>query len=383
MKRLATGLSIRGDLMEVELRENDRYLLGLSLLQDIGRKKLDAAIKVLGSPRNLFNSSDKTLSELNIFEDEDIQRFCRFRLEYSFERETLKLSEAGCTYISRESELFPERLKYVNNSPYGIFIKGEVAYREDIPSVAIVGARSCSSYGGQIARKIASELSAAGVQIISGLATGIDSFSHQGALDGDGTTFAVLGNGVDICYPSGNLRLYDNIQLHGAVISEYPLGMRARQWCFPMRNRIISGLSDIVIIVEAREKSGSLITAEYALEQGKDIFAVPGRLGDKLSEGCNHLIKAGAGIYLDTEDIIFELEQKYGEILKFSKKNKYALEKDLEVVYSCLDLLPKNIHTIIEETGETYEYIFDKLVNLEMLNLVVEPVRGYYVKNIN
>ncbi len=178
--------------------------------------------------------------------------------------------------IPSRDEKYPERLKVCGNMPEQLYLKG-VFPENQKPTAAIVGARASSAYGRIQAFRYARELSRAGVQIISGMAYGIDTEAHKGALEGGTPTFAVLGNGVDICYPAGNRQLYQRIlRTGGGILSEYPEGTEARNYYFPLRNRIISGLADLVLIVEAREKSGSLITAQWALEQGKTVFALPG-----------------------------------------------------------------------------------------------------------
>lgn len=191
--------------------------------------------------------------------------------------------------------------------PEGIYVNGNLP-DPGLPAVAMVGARKCSSYGKAQAEYFAKTLAEYGVQIISGLAYGIDSYSHQGALLGKGRTFAVMGCGADLCYPRENQALYRKIiETGGGILSELPSGTPPRPWNFPNRNRLISALSDLVLIVEARERSGSLITADFALEQGKSVMAVPGRVNDALSEGCNRLLAQGAGVAWSVQAVLDEL----------------------------------------------------------------------------
>lgn len=208
-------------------------------------------------------------------------------------------------YISRKDREYPEILQYYERMPEGLYLKGCLP-DPGKKTVAMVGARNCSNYGRIQAIDFAEQLAKEGVQIISGLAYGIDAYAHQGALKGGGKTFAVLGCGADVCYPKENYYLYEEIlKTGGGILSEYEPGTPPLAWHFPIRNRIISALADVVLVVEARKKSGSLITTEYALEQGKSIFAVPGRVGDTCSTGCNALIAQGAGIAW-TPDVILE-----------------------------------------------------------------------------
>ena len=210
-------------------------------------------------------------------------------------------------YYDKGTKEYPERMMPFSDMPEGIYVKGRLP-RDDRPSAAIVGGRVCSAYGREQARRFAREMAASGVQIISGLASGIDAAAHEGALEGGGTTFAVLGCGVNICYPRENYPLMRKILgQKGGVLSEFPPGERPLAWHFPQRNRLISALADLVLVVEARKKSGSLITADFALEQGKSVYALPGRVNDSLSEGSNRLIAQGAGIAVEPSVLLEEL----------------------------------------------------------------------------
>lgn len=207
----------------------------------------------------------------------------------------------------RVNPAFPPQLLPYGQMPRALYLLGSFP-DPSRKSAAIVGARACSAYGRQEARRFAAVLASAGVQIISGMASGIDAWAHRGALEVHGRTFAVLGCGVNICYPRENYNIYrEMIGTGGGVLSEFPPDTPPLAWHFPVRNRIISALADLVLVVEAREKSGSLITADYALDQGKTIYAVPGRNDDPLSEGCNRLIAQGAGIATDPDILLEEL----------------------------------------------------------------------------
>ena len=256
--------------------------------------------------------------------------------------------------ISSKSSEYPQKLNNYPKMPEILFAKGNLPDAKK-PTAAIVGARACSPYGRIQAFRYAKILSSAGVQIISGMAYGIDAEAHKGALEGGTPTYAVLAGGVDICYPSGNRPLYARIlRENGGILSEQPPGMRARNYFFPARNRIISGLADLVLIVEAREKSGSLITAQWALDQGKIVYAVPGPVNEALSMGCHKLIYDGAGIL--------------------------GLASDLKLVYSCLDLRPKSTDFLIQKTGLPPEKIGSLLLELKLSGLVREIGRHYYIK---
>ena len=205
---------------------------------------------------------------------------------------------------------YPRRLLEIPQAPKQLYVRGKLP-EEGVPSVAVIGARDCSYYGQEVAKRLGRLFGENGIQVISVMARGIDGIGQQAALQAGGSSFAVLGCGADICYPRQNQDLYDRLCKQGGVISEYEWGTPPRAGYFPPRNRIVSGLADAVIVVEARKKSGTLITVDMALEQGKEVYAVPGRLVDDLSSGCNYLIKNGAGILLDMEEFMEELWKQY------------------------------------------------------------------------
>lgn len=284
--------------------------------------------------------------------------------------------------IDKNSSSYPKRLKELNGMPEKLYVKGRIP-DDNLPSAAIVGARMCSAYGRMQAFRYAKVLSEYGVQIISGLAYGIDAEAHLGALEGKEATYAVLGNGVDICYPVRNQRLYERILSNsGGIISEYPEGVPVKKYHFPERNRIISGLADLVLVVEAKEKSGSLITAQCALDQGKTVYALPGSVQEELSKGCHRLIYDGAGIAYEPEVLLGEWGISV-ENMKKREKRKIGLASDLKLVYSCLDLRPKNMDFLIDRTGFSPEKVSNLLMELEVLGLAREAGRHYYIKGEN
>lgn len=289
------------------------------------------------------------------------------------------LETKGIKVVSQNDKEYPKKLLPYDNRPEFLFYKGRLP-DENSPAVAMVGARVCSNYGRNMAKTIARELSANGVQIISGMARGIDTYSQLGAIEGGSPTFAILGCGVDICYPVENIELYNDILKKGGIISEYPPGDGPLAWHFPLRNRIISGLSDKVLVIEAKEKSGSLITVEWALEQGKDVMALPGRVGEKLSDGCNKLIRAGAGIITSPKDVLedmnFQIENQGDE----NDTKQKSLEKDLALLYSEIRLQPKSIYELMEDTGFSYEEITTMLLQLELIGYIERPSDNYYAR---
>ena len=210
------------------------------------------------------------------------------------------------TVIRRREARYPQLLAQLHDPPRQLHVRGDPEVLAQ-PSVAVVGARSCSPYGAQVARDLARALTGAGVVVVSGLARGIDGEAHRGALEADGATVAVLGCGIDRDYPRSHAELAGRIRQSGAVVSEYPPGVEPAPWRFPARNRIIAGLCLATVVVEARERSGALITADFALELGRDVFAVPGEITAALSAGTNDLLRQGAAPLLSAHDVLFAL----------------------------------------------------------------------------
>ncbi len=291
-------------------------------------------------------------------------------------RNTTSKQSDGIQYIQQNHAAYPQKLLCYKGMPKGLYVLGKLPDKTR-KSVAIVGARRSSAYGNQIAKSFAKELAGAGVQIISGMAWGIDGKAHEGALEGGGDTYAVLGCGVDICYPSGHRKIYEAMIQRGGILSEQPPGMPPIAGHFPARNRIISGLSDLVLVVEAKERSGSLITADLALEQGKDVFAVPGRIGDEMSKGCLNLIKQGAGL----ADSPLVLLEALGIKRNVSEKSvKIVLEKNEDIVYSWIRLQPVSLEELVKKTGFGSREVLFALVGLELKGCIREMQKNQYVR---
>ena len=287
------------------------------------------------------------------------------------------LSKIKC--VRKGEKDYPERLYSLPHMPDELFYVGNLP-KDHTPSVAIVGARSSSVYGRAQAFRYAKTFSEAGVAVISGLAAGIDSEGHKGALAGTTPTFAVLGSGVDVCYPSSNKTLYEKIlRQGGGILSEFAPGTPPLSYHFPLRNRIISGLADLVLVVEARKKSGSLITANHALEQGKTVYALPGQVNDALSRGCNELIFDGAGIAYCPEVILAELGIDSGQ--KKEKEQMKRLSKEEERIF---ELLKENELTsteqLIRQSGFNAETVNRIVMRLLIDDIIMEEGRNQYAK---
>lgn len=285
----------------------------------------------------------------------------------------------GIRYISREESEFPAKLKELSDCPKGIYVRGELPDPAK-KTVAIVGARMCSAYGRAAASYFARVLAANGIQIISGLALGIDGAAHEGALMANGKTFAVMAGGCDRCYPRAHVELYEKMRRQGGILSEEPCGCPPLPRLFPKRNRIISILSDLVLIVEAREKSGSLITADFAAEQGRDILAVPGRLEDELSRGCNELIFQGAGIAISPERVLEIMGKMLEKSDNLPEQRQNVLAREENMVYSCLSFQPKSLENLCIDTKLPISCVAESIMLLQLKGLAKEIGRNRYVK---
>ncbi len=303
--------------------------------------------------------------------------FIKKRKNWVISEEWEKCQDKGIGFYSCEMEAFPQTLRDIPDAPLGIFVKGELP-DPGLPAIAIVGARMCSAYGQVTASLFGRELAEHGVQIISGMAAGVDGYAHRGALKAGGKTFGILGCGVDVCYPRQNRDIYEAMAISGGLLSEYPPGTPPLPYLFPIRNRVISGLSRAVLVVEAREKSGSLITADLALEQGKEVYAVPGRIDDVLSRGCNHLLAQGAAVADSPEGLCREL----GLLMPVPKpadgKNKKSLESAELLVYTCLGFHALHIEEIRKKAGLPLLQVMRTLVSLELKGYACEIRKNYY-----
>lgn len=270
---------------------------------------------------------------------------------------------------------FPERLREIPESPGCIYLKGRLPDPVEM-TVGIIGARDGTEYGKMVARTLAKELSEYGISIISGMAYGIDTAAHEGALLGGGKTYAVLGCGVDICYPAINKKLYSKIQEEGGIISEYPEGSPPLPHHFVSRNRLIAGLSDILIVVEAKERSGTFITVDRALEQGKQVFVVPGRITDPLSRGCNKLLMEGASLCLSKEDILSCFSIEAGK----DNEKKPNLKGEEKRIYNALNLEGKHIDALYKELEIPLQSLYSVLVKLEIEGYCESFSSSYYRK---
>jgi DNA processing protein len=291
--------------MPAELTERQAFLV-LNALPNIGPITTNRLLAELGGdPRAIFTAGARRLEVVKGVGPAIRDTLVRWSEHFDLEREEKKLADAGATFITTRDDAYPELLRQIHDPPIGLYRKG--AYAFEHPGIAIVGSRRTTLYGQSVAKKLGTELAERGFCVVSGLARGIDTAAHEGALAAGGRTAAVLGNGLDIIYPPENLELYRRIAGNGAVVAEFPFGRRADRQSFAMRNRIISGICEAVVVVESDVDGGAMITARFAGEHGRLIFAVPGRIDQPSSRGCHQLIRDGATLLTGVDDILAEL----------------------------------------------------------------------------
>lgn len=282
-----------------------KYWIGFNIVRGIGPAKVRALLDHFCDLRLAWEATADQLRAAGL-DSRALKSLLAVREKLDLEAEVARLARAGVRVVTWSSPDYPDRLRHIYHPPPVLYLRGSLAPADEW-AVAVVGTRRATVYGKEATRRIAGELARAGVTVVSGLAKGIDTAAHRAALEAGGRTIAVLGCGVDVTYPAENRNLMQRILEQGAVISEYALGTPPESSNFPPRNRIISGLSLGVVVVEAAQRSGALITADFAAEQGREVFAVPGNMFNRTSKGCNRLIQQGAKLLLDVDDILEEL----------------------------------------------------------------------------
>jgi len=288
------------------LVDSRKYWVGFNLVKGIGAARLRVLLQYFGDIESAWNASPGALQAAGLG-NKVIETFLKIRAEVDLESVLKRIESKGITILTWEDESYPRRLREIEQPPPVLYLRGSLLPADEW-TVAIVGTRRITAYGRQVTEEIATTLARSGVTIVSGLARGVDSVAHKAALDAGGRTIAVLGSGVDVIYPSEHRALAERMIASGALLSDYAPGTAPDGVNFPPRNRIISGLSLAVIVVEAGQKSGALITAEFAAEQGRDVFAVPGNINAPQSAGCNALIQQGARPLLQPRDVLEALD---------------------------------------------------------------------------
>lgn len=351
------------------------FYVALSQAPGIGLKRFNILVKHFGSAQAVWRAPEKILDE--ILEPSVFQKFSKYRISVEPQKLISTISNKKINVLTLLDKEYPENLRQIFDPPNVLYFKGELK-REDHNALAVVGTRKITSYGKEVTEMLVRDLSVYNLTIVSGLARGVDSFAHKLALENGLRTIAVLGSGVDVIYPPENQNLAAEITKNGALISEIPPGIQPTRGYFPARNRIISGLSLGVLITEADEKSGSLITAGQALEQNREVFAVPGPIYSKLSRGPTELIKQGAKVVAKAEDIIEELNIGKTKIGNKKQSEIKGENKEERLIIRLLQNEVKHFDQISRESNLTPEKLNSLMVTMELSGKVKNLGGGNY-----
>ena len=377
---------------------NSKYWVWLSAIPKIGPRKRMQLIEHFSGPENVWQAARSELQSLPFLNEETVSQLLNTTYRENAEKHLENIKKYNIAIININDEAYPYYLKNIHDPPMVLYVRGNLLKEEKY--IAVVGSRRASSYGLNMAATVSSELTKLGITVVSGMARGIDSCAHNAALKAGGRTIGVLGCGPDIIYPSENENLMKKIISSGAIISEYIPGTPPLALNFPARNRIISGTSLGVIVVEAGEKSGSLITADFALEQGREVFAIPGNLSSFNSKGTNKLIREGAKIVTCLDDILEELNvslqgdnnvnTQINDQYNFQNNNQNKITKNIKYkglqcnemeIVKQLELEPLHIDLLAKKCGLNMQTINSLLIMLEMKG-IIEQLPGKVIKLI-
>ena len=353
-----------------------KYWVAFSGIAGVGRVRISQLKEHFGSLQDAWKAPEGKLKQAGL-DSRNINALVSLRPRISLDEEIEKLERYRVKPLVYDDPLYPARLKQIYDYPPVLYVRGNLP-TEDEPCLAIVGTRRPTIYGRQVTEGIVADLARSKITIVSGLARGIDSVAHRTTLDTGGRTIAVLGSGLDIVYPGENAKLAQAIMEQGALVSEYPLGVKPRAENFPLRNRIMSGLSLGVLVVEAGERSGALITAHQAAEQNREVFAIPGSILSPASQGTNHLIQEGAKLVRNYADILQELNLtiviRQAEIKEFSPDDEFE-----SAVLKQLTSEPSHIDEICRQSGLTMQEVSSTLAMLELKGIARQVGNMHYV----
>lgn len=369
--------------------ERDFYWYWFVNIRGIGNVTRNKLLSLFGHPKHIYHGEEKEVSK--VLGPKQMMYFRKSRNKKNIIESMQRLEQNRIRFIHWESDEYPDALRHIYDPPYGLYLIGRMPEKNK-PVLGMVGARNATIYGRKTAENFAKILAENGIQIISGLAAGIDAASHRGALRAGRYTMGILGGGIDTIYPRENFNLYMEMYERGGVLSEYNMGVENYSGLFPARNRLISGMSDGIMVVEAGESSGSLITVDQALEQGKDVFSLPGRITDPMSVGCNRLIAQGAYLVQTPEEILHFLKEKgnKGSLISEQRVNGKEFHGRVEPefhspeqknIYELLDeVIPKNFDMLLQESGYNIRTLQHILFEMELLGWIYQPNQNTYLK---
>jgi DNA processing protein len=366
---------------------NQEALIALNMIEGIGPIRARHLIDSLGDAAAILNASRGRLMGVNGIGEDTANSIANWEQSVDLSGELRRIHDFGCHVLTGEDPAYPKWLREIYDPPLVLYVRGNLT-QQDTNSVAIVGSRITTHYGTETARKLAYQLAYVGVTVVSGGARGIDTAAHQGALSGKGRTIAVLGTGINLVVPPENAGLLDRIAENGAVISQFPFNRKADRQSFPIRNRIVAGMTLGTVVVEAARRSGALITSNFAVDYGRQVFAVPGRIDSPRSKGCHELIKNGAKLCENTEDILSEFEYLFppgnrgaASVADSAPPPALTLPENELKVYETLGDEEWNIDAIIHASGLPPATVSVALLGLEMKKWVRQLPGKIFIRN--
>ncbi len=354
-----------------------KYWAALTRISCLGPIRIMNLIKHMGNAEKVWNSSREELERVQGITPKLSQVILEEKSAIQVDKNWREIMDKGIKVITFHEEDYPESLRYIHAPPALLYIRGE-SFSPQEKRIGVVGTRKCTPYGKKIVQEISTALAEQGFTVVSGMALGIDTLAHWSTLKAGGRTTAVLGCGLDVMYPRQNQGLAQEIAKKGTLLSEFPPGTFPLPRNFPMRNRIISGLSSGIVVVEAAEKSGALITADCALEQGREVFAVPGNIDSPYSRGCNRLIKEGAVLLQDPMDILMELG--YDVIYESAPQESPHLTSQEKDLYKLIQAQPVHVDSLRDLSGLSAGELNSLLTIMELKGIIKQLPGKYFVK---
>src|SRR3989475_1281573 len=369
------------------LMDSREALVALNLVEHVGPIRVRQLVEHFGDSPAILRASKQQLLQARNIGEETAEAIANWEKKVDLAAELKRIAEFGCRIVTQADPEYPELLRQIYDPPIVLYVKGALLAK-DKNAVAMVGSRMTTHYGIEAARKLAYQLGYVGVTVVSGGARGIDSAAHQGALSAKGRTVAVLGTGINLIFPSENAELFERIAANGAVITQFPFNRQADKQSFPIRNRIVAGMTLGTVVVEANLTSGALITSHFATEYGRQVFAVPGRIDSPRSKGCHELIKQGAKLCEGAEDILSEFEYLFPASNRPPGANEtgvlpaLSLSENEQKVYDALSNEEATIDEVIRHSGLPSSTVSVALLGLEMKRLVKQLRGKLFVRNV-
>lgn len=360
-----------------------RSLLKLSMVPGIGAARLRSLVNHFGDPQSVFGASERELAEAEGIDRSLARRITSERnVEEEIQLQLSRLNKAEARIVTLWDKEFPENLKKIYDPPVMLFVRGQLTVSDKF-SISVVGTRNPTTYGKHVAEKFAAEIAEYGVVVVSGLARGVDTIAHATTVRSGGRTIAILGSGVDVIYPGENKRLAEQILVGGAIMSEYYMGTKPDAVNFPRRNRIISGITLGTILIETDVNGGAMITASFALDQNREVFAVPGQVFERKGRGTNRLIKEGrAKLVEDISDVVEELRYKLKPILKDQPKPQAKIQLSIfeQKVFDSLSQDAVHVDVLADRCKLSTSDILVQLLGLELKGVVKQLPGKYFVR---